>query len=88
MRRVRWQAQKDDPCPLCCVDQLWAEVGCMAVHAAAASTPRYLQHNRIQDVNPDAFRGLYNLTRLYISHNRISVLKPGVFRDLHKLEWL
>lgn len=25
---------------------------------------RYLQHNRIQVVSPDAFRGLYNLTRL------------------------
>uniref|UniRef100_A0A8C5DQW5 G-protein coupled receptors family 1 profile domain-containing protein n=1 Tax=Gouania willdenowi TaxID=441366 RepID=A0A8C5DQW5_GOUWI len=47
----------------------------------------YLQHNRIYDVNPDAFRGLYNLTR-YLSYNLISVLKPGVFKDLHKLEWL
>lgn len=25
---------------------------------------RYLQHNIIRDVSPDAFRGLYNLTRL------------------------
>lgn len=25
---------------------------------------RYLQHNRIRDVSPDAFRGLCNLTRL------------------------
>uniref|UniRef100_A0AAX7T446 G-protein coupled receptors family 1 profile domain-containing protein n=1 Tax=Astatotilapia calliptera TaxID=8154 RepID=A0AAX7T446_ASTCA len=49
---------------------------------------RYLQHNKIQDVSPDAFRGLYNLTRLYLSNNRISVLMPWVFRDLHKLEWL
>uniref|UniRef100_A0A3P8US61 Relaxin family peptide receptor 1 n=1 Tax=Cynoglossus semilaevis TaxID=244447 RepID=A0A3P8US61_CYNSE len=49
---------------------------------------RYLQHNRIRDVSPDALRGLYNLTRLYLSHNKISILKPGVFRDLHKLEWL
>ncbi|KAJ4946541.1 hypothetical protein JOQ06_024206, partial [Pogonophryne albipinna] len=24
----------------------------------------YLQYNRIQDVSPDAFRGLHNLTRL------------------------
>uniref|UniRef100_A0A8C7ZWI7 Relaxin family peptide receptor 1 n=1 Tax=Oryzias sinensis TaxID=183150 RepID=A0A8C7ZWI7_9TELE len=45
-------------------------------------------HNRIQDVSPDAFRGLHNLTRLYLSYNKITVLKPGVFRDLHKLEWL
>uniref|UniRef100_A0A674MM48 Relaxin family peptide receptor 1 n=1 Tax=Takifugu rubripes TaxID=31033 RepID=A0A674MM48_TAKRU len=51
-------------------------------------TMMYLQHNRIQDVHPDAFRGLYNLTRLYLSYNKISVLMPGVFRDLHKLEWL
>uniref|UniRef100_A0A671VGE9 Relaxin family peptide receptor 1 n=1 Tax=Sparus aurata TaxID=8175 RepID=A0A671VGE9_SPAAU len=49
---------------------------------------RYLQHNRIRDVSPDAFRGLCNLTRLYLSYNKISILKPGVFRDLHKLEWL
>uniref|UniRef100_A0A665VJ97 Relaxin family peptide receptor 1 n=1 Tax=Echeneis naucrates TaxID=173247 RepID=A0A665VJ97_ECHNA len=48
----------------------------------------YLQHNRIGDVSPDAFRGLFNLTRLYLSNNKISVLMPGVFRDLHKLEWL
>uniref|UniRef100_H2N109 Relaxin family peptide receptor 1 n=1 Tax=Oryzias latipes TaxID=8090 RepID=H2N109_ORYLA len=48
---------------------------------------RYLQHNRIQDVSPDAFRGLHNLTR-YLSYNKITVLKPGVFRDLHKLEWI
>lgn len=27
---------------------------------------RYLQHNRIQVVSPDAFRGLYNLTRLWV----------------------
>uniref|UniRef100_A0A3P8RKU1 Relaxin family peptide receptor 1 n=1 Tax=Amphiprion percula TaxID=161767 RepID=A0A3P8RKU1_AMPPE len=40
------------------------------------------------NVSPDAFRGLYNLTRLYLSNNKISVLMPGVFRDLHKLEWL
>uniref|UniRef100_A0A4W6FEB5 Relaxin family peptide receptor 1 n=1 Tax=Lates calcarifer TaxID=8187 RepID=A0A4W6FEB5_LATCA len=49
---------------------------------------RYLQHNKIQDVSPDAFRGLYNLTRLYLSYNKISILMPGVFQDLHKLEWL
>uniref|UniRef100_A0A3B3UWU6 Relaxin family peptide receptor 1 n=1 Tax=Poecilia latipinna TaxID=48699 RepID=A0A3B3UWU6_9TELE len=49
---------------------------------------RYLQHNNIQDVNPDAFRGLHNLTRLYLSYNKIIVLMPGVFKDLHKLEWL
>ncbi|KAK3535038.1 hypothetical protein QTP70_002214 [Hemibagrus guttatus] len=50
--------------------------------------PKYLQHNRIKVVEPYAFRGLYNLTRLYLSHNRISSLMPGVFQDLHKLEWL
>uniref|UniRef100_A0AAY4DEU5 G-protein coupled receptors family 1 profile domain-containing protein n=1 Tax=Denticeps clupeoides TaxID=299321 RepID=A0AAY4DEU5_9TELE len=49
---------------------------------------RYLQHNRIRAVNPNAFRGLYNLTRLYLSYNKISILMPGVFQDLHKLEWL
>uniref|UniRef100_A0A8C6KAV9 Relaxin family peptide receptor 1 n=1 Tax=Nothobranchius furzeri TaxID=105023 RepID=A0A8C6KAV9_NOTFU len=49
---------------------------------------RYLQHNKIQEVSPDAFRGLYNLTRLYLSHNKITALMPGVFKDLHKLEWL
>ncbi|GAA6079998.1 uncharacterized, partial [Tachysurus ichikawai] len=48
----------------------------------------YLQHNRIKVVEPYAFRGLYNLTRLYLSYNRISSLMPGVFQDLHKLEWL
>uniref|UniRef100_A0A674B8Q0 Relaxin family peptide receptor 1 n=1 Tax=Salmo trutta TaxID=8032 RepID=A0A674B8Q0_SALTR len=49
---------------------------------------RYLQHNRIRAVSPNAFRGLYNLTRLYLSYNKISILMPGVFQDLHKLEWL
>uniref|UniRef100_A0A8C9RXT1 Relaxin family peptide receptor 1 n=1 Tax=Scleropages formosus TaxID=113540 RepID=A0A8C9RXT1_SCLFO len=53
----------------------------------SAPSYRYLQHNKIRTVDPRAFRGLYNLTRLYLSHNRISSLKPGVFQDLHKLEW-
>ncbi|TSV81524.1 Relaxin receptor 1 [Bagarius yarrelli] len=52
---------------------------------AAGLLTRYLQHNRIKMVEPYAFRGLYNLTRLILENNKIHQVSSLTFSGLSSL---
>ncbi|XP_075937536.1 uncharacterized protein LOC142938176 [Anarhichas minor] len=49
VRRMWWQAQENDPLPLCRPDQLWIQVGLMSVHD---EQQRALLHGELQEM-PD-----------------------------------
>ena len=48
----------------------------------------HLDHNRIQDIHPEAFYGLFGLHLLYLNHNLLTMINSSLFRDTRLLRVL
>lgn len=56
----------------------------IAMHTTNRSTLS-LEHNRIHDIHPEAFKGVKNFGKIVLTGNRLTTLPPNILKDIESL---